>query len=340
MKKLLIKIKSKLSKKIIIVIGVIILIFTAFRVYSSQKAIKMAQKETVKKGSVSSELILSGEITAVEYANLAFPTSGKITWVGVTEGNWVKKGQALTSLDKTTLNAALRQAQNNVRMYEASVASTYDSLKDKASSETFAERSTRTTAEVAKDNAYDSLRAAEYNLTNSTLIAPFEGLITYLAHPYSGVNIIATETQVVLLNPNTIYFEVTADQSEVIDIVADQKVVIVLDSYSDKEFLGKVSFIGQTPKENESGTVYKVKVNFDEKSFEGLKIGMTGDAKFILETKESILFLPSQFIHVDTKGKYVKIGSLKNKTYIQTGIENEDKTEIVSGVNEGDIVYE
>lgn len=260
--------------------------------------------------------------------------------MGVTEGNWVKKGQALASLDKTTLSAALRQAQNNVRMYEASVASTYDSLKDKSSTETFAERSTRTTAEVAKDNAYDSLRAAEYNLANSTLTAPFAGYVTYLAHPYSGVNIIATESQVILLNPDTIYFEVTADQSEVIDITSDQKVVVVFDSYPQKEFSGKVVFIGQTPKQNETGTVYKVKVNFDEKNFDGLKIGMTGDAKFILETRENTLYLPSQFIHADIKGKYVNLGSIKNKVYIQVGIENEDNTEILSGINEGDIVYE
>lgn len=339
MKNILNKIKSKLSKKLMIIIGVVVVIFIGFRVYSAKKATQSAEKTTIQKGNVSNELILSGEVTATEYANLTFPTSGKLSWVGVAEGNQVKKGQALVSLDKTVLNAAYQDALNNVRKYEANVDYVHDNLKDKDTTENFEEKDTRTAAEVAKDNAYDALKAAEYNLANATLTAPFTGFVTFLAHPYSGVNILVTETQVVLLNPDTIYFEVTADQSEVIDIKNDQKVVIIFDSYPDKEFNAKVTYIAMTPKENESGTVYKVKVVFDESNLNILRIGMTGDAKFILETKENVLYLPSEYIHADVKGKYIFLGNPKNKVYIETGIENEDTTEVSGNVQQGDTVF-
>jgi hypothetical protein len=67
---------------------------------------------------------------------------------------------------------------------------------------------------------------------------------------------------------------------------------------------------------------------------------MTGDAKFILSQKDDVLYVPSEFLKSDIKGKFVKVGSVKNKTYVTTGIEGEERVEIVTGVAEGDIVYD
>lgn len=336
------RVKKFFTVKKIIVLAVILTALGGFYFYSQKKAVSDIDSTQVKKGEINEELILTGQVKAVEHANLNFPTSGELNWVGVKVGDQVKKGQALASLDKTTLNAAYQQALNNVRMYEASVDSVHDSLKDKDETETFAEKSTRTTAEVAKDNAYDALKAAEYNFRNATLKAPFTGFVTRVAHPYPGINISLTESQVELLNPKTIYFEVTADQSEVTDLSIGQKVIVVLDSFSDKEIEGEISFISQTPKPGEAGAVYEVRVKFKEDGelTEKLKIGMTGDAKFILQTKEDALYVPSDFVNRDSKGKYVFLGSIKNKVYVETGIEGENDIEITNGVKEEDTLFD
>ncbi len=191
------------SKKIVAMLLILVAIAVTIFIVSKNRAKNVVDRATIQKGEVAQELILSGEIVATEHAQLVFPASGEIAWVNVKEGDWVKKGTALTSLNKTVLAATYQQALNNVRRYEANVDYVHDSLKDKDSTETFAEIDTRTTAEVAKDNAYDALRIAEYNLRNATLTAPFEGLVTYVAHPYSGVNVSFTETQIELINPST-----------------------------------------------------------------------------------------------------------------------------------------
>ncbi len=334
--------KRKIIRISLILVLLILALIVGINFFQSKKKESLAEKFEVKKGTVSQDLVLSGQIKAEEDAKLFFPTSGKLVWIGVKEGDFVKKGQALASLDKTPLAAAYQQALNNIRLYEANLEATYDSLQGKDTTETFAQKATRTSSEVAKDNAYDALRIAKYNLDNATLIAPFSGIATYVAHPYSLVNIPIGELQIEIINPETIYFEATADQDEVTKIKKDEVVQIVLDSFPDKKAVGKISFVSLTPSIEEQGAVYKIKVKLENKEElkDIVKIGMTGDLKISLVKKENVLYVPTAFIRADKKGKYVRAGSLKNKTYIKTGLEGEEYTEIKEGLKEGDILYD
>lgn len=329
--------KKLLAVAVVLVAGW--LLYQRFVVLPRKTAVETAR---VEKGTVKEELVLSGEVNADEYAKLTFPTSGKVIWVGVVEGDEVKKGQALTKLDTTVLNTAFQQARSALRAAEATVEKVHDQVKDHSSDETFTQKDTRTTAEAAKDEAYEAFVAAEYNLRNSTLTSPFAGIITYLAHAYSGVNVLSTETQVEVINPSTIYFDVSADQNEVVDLSIGQKVNIILDSIPDEELEGEVVFVSFTPKAGEAGTVYKIKVKFVKDSFDVTKyrIGMSGDAKFVLSQKEEVLFIPPRFVKSDRNGKYVQFEGKNNKVYVETGLEGEDRVEVIGDVEEGDTLYD
>ena len=332
------KLKLKLGKRRIVFLVIILVAIGGFLFYRSQKDKNGLETTTVQKGTVKEELILSGEVQAEKYVKMSFPVGGKVAWVGVKEGDSVYKGQALSSIDATTLDAAYQQARSTLRKYEATVDSVHDSLKDKSTTESYSERDTRTTAEANKDYAYDAFRTAEYNLKNATLTAPFAGVVTQIGQTSPGVNIMATETQIELLDPATIYFAVTADQDEVVNIKNGDEVVIVLDSFSNKELKGVVSYVGFTPKQGKSSTVYEVKIKPSDDDLTSLspKLGMTGDVKFILSQKDDVLFVPNNFVNSDKNGKYVYLNNKKNKVYVETGIEGEENTQITKGVNEGD----
>jgi RND family efflux transporter MFP subunit len=335
--------KFKVTKKRVVILAVVLTAILAGYFFIFNKPKNEISSANVEKGVVREELILTGSVMAEKHALLSFPTSGKISWVGVSEGQKVYRGQALTSLDKTTLNTTYQQALNTYRDKQASAENTLDTVKDNSDDESFSQKATRTTAEVARDNAYDAVTAARYNLNNATLLAPFAGIVSSLPFTSPGVNVSAADTQVEIVDPATIYFEVDADQTDVTKIKEDQEVIVVLDTYSDKELKGKVSFIAYTPKSGEAGTVYKVKVKFDTGAFGEVlpRIGMTGDAKFVLSEKSDVLYVPSEFVNSDVKGKFLKLGKSNNKTYVETGIENEESVEIKSEkVKEGDVVYD
>ncbi len=329
-------------KKLIIVVLVLVIVGIGISRYVSSRKNGEIETATIERGTVVEELILTGAVKADEYAQLRFPVSGKVAWVNISEGDWVKKGQALTGLDTSNLNSDLQIARSSLRSAEATAERTLDDVKDHDDDETFTQKETRTTAEVARDNAYEAALKAEENLRNSSLYAPFAGLITYVASPFSGVNAIFSETQVEVINPETIYFDVTADQSEVVDISEGQKVSIVLDSFPEEELEGEVVFISYTPKAGEIGTVYKVKVKLLDTDLNTQKsrIGMTGDAKFILNEKENVLYVPQGFVNSDKQGKYVNLSSKNNKVYVEVGIDGEDRVEIAGEVSEGDLVFD
>ncbi|HKZ34942.1 MAG TPA: efflux RND transporter periplasmic adaptor subunit [Patescibacteria group bacterium] len=303
---------------------------------------KSPETAVVERGIVKEELILSGEMKAEKHTELHFSTSGEVTWIGATEGQWVKKGQRLAQLDAKNLNSTLEMAKADLRSAEAKLARVLDDVHGHDSDETFTQRETRTAAEVVKDKAYEAVLQAEKNLNGATLVAPFDGMVTSVVIPFSGINVLYSQPMIEVMNPETMYFEVSADQTEVTDLTLGQAVTIVMDSFADESFEGEVSYLGYTPKAGETGTSYLVKVklqNVDTVAHK-FRVGMTGDAKFLLSQKDNVLYLPPRFINSDGEGTYVKLEAENNKHYVETGIEGEDRVEVIGNLSEGEIVYD
>jgi RND family efflux transporter MFP subunit len=328
------------TKKRIIILILIILAMAGF-LFFRQRNNSQTEIFTVTKGTVKEELVLSGTVKAEKHVVMTFPVSGKISRVGVSQGQEVYKGQPLVSLDRIVLNAAYQQALNNYRNYQAQADAALDSLKDNDSDETFAEKAARTQAEVARDNAYDAMVAAKYNLDNATLYAPFAGTVSSLLYSFPGVNITPADRIAEVIDLSTIYFEVEADQTDVLLIKEDSVVSIVLDSMGDSELIGEVSLISVTPKPNSLETVYSIRIELNGVGQQNIpRVGMTGDAHFVLSEKSDVLYAPLQFINSDREGDYVNLGKQGNKVYVETGIQGEENIEIVKGVKEGDILYD
>lgn len=330
------------NKKLLVIVIIAILVggyFIRKTIFPSTNGYEEAK---IERGTVKEELILTGEVQAGEHAKLSFLTSGELDYVGVTEGQEVKNGDILARLDTTILYQAYLSAEADLRRYDASKDKTYDDLQGHENDESYAQIETRTIAETYRDKAYRAYVSAQKNLSNASLRAPFDGIVASITHPYTGINTSLTESQIEIVNPYTIYFQVSADQSEVGDISVGQDVTIVLDSFPDEDITGRVDFVGITPMAGEVSTVYSVKVLFDDNSQASkLRIGMTGDAKFVLAQKDSVLYIPVSFLNTDSSGKYLRLGKTNNKVYVDVGLEGEEYVEIVSDkVKEGDVIYD
>ena len=295
----------------------------------------------VERGTVSEELVLTGQVKAAEHANLSFQTSGELAWVGVSEGEVVKKGQNLANLNSKIPYENYEISIADLRAAEASLDNVYDQVQGHATDETFAQRDLRTAAEVRRDKSYRAQEIAKKNLANFYLTAPFPGIISSVTYPFTGIFIPLSQGVIEIVNPDSLYFEVSADQSEVVDLKNGMKVRIILDSYPSEEVDGEVTYIGYTPISGEVGTVYKVKIAFTNSgNLSKFRVGMGGDAKLVLTEKEGVLFVPPEFITSDSTGKYVLVGPQKKKVYIETGLEGEERVEIDGAINAGDTLYD
>ncbi|KKP47727.1 MAG: Secretion protein HlyD [Candidatus Woesebacteria bacterium GW2011_GWA1_33_30] len=331
----------KLIKKKWKLLSVLLIIAIIITFLISKKNNFSLKTATIQKGNISEELILSGDISASNYAKLAYETSGKVSYIGVKEGETVKKGKLLSKLDTTVLNSSYQIALSNLRIYDATAQNILDQVKNHSSDETYSQKDSRTTAEANKDKAYEAVISAKRNLDGASIYAPFNGIVTFVAHPFSGVFVSFGATEIEIIDPTTMYFSVLADQTEVTKLINGQKVQIVLDSFEDKTYEGKVYNISFVPKIGESGSVYSVKVLFSGVNLldSKFKIAMTGDAKFVTSEKENAFYVPSNFVKQDKNGNFVKLNQ-KDKLYIKIGIESSDFTEIVGDIEEGLVVYD
>jgi hypothetical protein len=177
----------------------------------------------------------------------------------------------------------------------------------------------------------------------SDLITPIEGIVTSVKSPYAGVNISPTQAEFEIINPRSIFFSANADQTEIINLTEKMLGNLTLDSFPDIPISGYIENISFTPKENETGTVYEIKFIFnDDFSSQKFRIGMAGDLSFVVDSKENIKYVENKYIKTEKEGqfkgkKYINIikGDKISKEYIETGMETDNSTEIITDEAEG-----
>ena len=328
----------KKKKILFVAIGAALtLSFFLFKGMGSNKDIKSAQ---ITKETIREELLLSGEVDADERSTLAFQMPGKLTLIGIKEGDTVKKNQSLASLDTRDVQKNLEKQLNDYMKVRWDFEQTKDNNPDKA---LYSDEIKRIVEKSQFDlnNAVLDVEIQSLAKELSLLVSPISGIVTRVDTPHAGVNIKVTDS-VEIVNPDTLYFRVNADQTEVTKITSGMKGSILLDSYPEEEISGVVEDVSFVPDVNETGTVYIVKVKLESVNNSSLKyrIGMTGDITFLLQEKVDVMSVPAEFVKSDEKGSYVLIGKKKEKRYIKLGLEGDDFTEIIEGLNPGDIVYD
>lgn len=177
---------------------------------------------------------------------------------------------------------------------------------------------------------------------SSFITAPFSGTIVK-KFVEIGEPLISGSSAFMLADLNDMIVEANIDETDIGRVKTGQSAEIVLDAYKDKVIKGKVIFIAKSSLElKEKGITYSVKVKLDSSNVI-LRLGMTGDINIRITSKKNVLMIPYTAMGEDKDGKYVfKIenNNKLKKTYIQTGLENYDSTEILKGLNENDSIVE
>ena len=328
----------------------IVLVVGGWWMWSSSTAkAKESQKKTftIKRQTLTDALSISGQIDATEKANLQFQTSGLLSWVGVREGDYVKKFQVVASLDKKQLKNQMSQLLNSYLTNRWTFEQAQqDNNNWQTNGMTDAARDTiKRTLEknqFSLNNAVLNVEAEDLAMRFVNLWTPVEGLVTSVDTPNSGVNVTPASANFMIINPHSIYFSATADQTEVTKFSLGQKGKLVLDAFPDQPFDAIVESIGFTPKAGETGTVYeiKLKLNLDNTDYK-FRMGMTGDANFIFREDKDVLAIPEAYISKDSGKTYVSMMTNKKleKVEVKTGSTIDGNTEILSGISENDIIY-
>ena len=332
------KVRKSRINILILVAAVILLAVFGGKIFG--KKAPPAETQTVERGSIKSTISASGFIEGEKQATLHFQTPGRVSWVGVKEGDEVKKWQAIAKLDAVQLNSNLQIAQSNLRAAEATLQRVYDNVKGHEADESFVQKETRTAAETAKDKAYEAVISAQDALSNAVLFAPFSGVIVTVSENITpGANAAMTDT-VVIADVSSFKFTAQVDEVDYGNVSLGQKAEISLDAYPDEIFTGTVSYIGKAGiKTAGGGVTIPVEIKFDSKG-KNMAVGLSGDVDFILEEKDGVLVLPKNFVFSkDGESKVLVLENGKEKEIpVSTGASTLTDIEITGGLSEGQVV--
>ncbi|MFH0936840.1 MAG: efflux RND transporter periplasmic adaptor subunit [Candidatus Daviesbacteria bacterium] len=329
---------------LVIIAGIFILRQVGpFKISSADKNVRIV---TVTKSNLSTTINASGEIKAEEQSTQGFLTSGRVAWVGVKEGDKVSKWQALASLDSVQAEATFSKAEANLKSTQTTLEKILDDSRlwhygnKEVTVETQTQKTAREQAEMARDAAYQDLQSAQKNLEWSSIIAPFDGIVSEIKGMSVGQNITPGSTSFITLTRTDSYrFMANVDEIEFANLSVGQKGEIILDAFPSDKFNGVITKIGTVAvKLSTGGSVIPVELSldFDKR----LKSGLNGEVNFMTITKENVFVLPKsaihksetlEFVYVSTKDKPVK----KN---VNTGESLGNQIEITSGLSEGEKV--
>jgi HlyD family secretion protein len=118
---------------------------------------------------------------------------------------------------------------------------------------------------------------------------------------------------------------------------------IKVESFKDKTFYGKVTKIAPLGVEKDNVTTFEVRVSIDNPGGE-LKANMTANAEILLDEHKGVLTIPEQAVVYDKdRNASVEVPDSKQKNgrrkvAIKAGISNGTRTEVLSGLKQGDTV--
>ena len=235
--------------------------------------------------------------------------------------------------------AQVASARGNVGLSEANLArarAAYDGLLEGPTEDEIA------ILEAQVESARTNLALAELRLEQARIVAPIAGQVASVLVS-QGEQAAPGTPAVTLVNESGFHIEVNVDEIDIERIAPGQPVEITLDALPNREVQGTVAEVAPTALTSGVGIVtYEVTINIASTDAD-LRPGMTANAAIVVDENEDVLVVPNWAIRLDreTGQAYVNrlngVGEIE-EVAVETGVRNEQVSEVLGGLEAGDVV--
>jgi len=346
--------------------GIIVGIFVA-GYFALGNALAQAIEVSLATATISSPsqssavLTASGYVVAQRKASVASKATGRLVYLGVVEGDKVKKNQIIARLEDSDIEAAVEQAKANLKVNEADLISAQRALeREKAlfakglstQADYDAADATYRRVLASIDVAKAEVMAQEVALENTRIRAPFDGTVLTknadvgeMVVPMAA-SVGSQSSVVTIADMSSLQVEADVSESNIERVTPKQPCEISLDAYSDKRYPGYVAKI--VPTADRAKATVLVKVAFDsydssvlpEMSAKVLFLSKPANAP--AANAKGMLTVPASSV-VARHGQSVVYKVTDDKAVavpVTTGKTLGSLVEITSGLSDGDKVIE
>ena len=269
-----------------------------------------AQAATASINGVSS--IGSATFAYQAERTLTAQAAGTVTSINVQEGSDVAKDDIILGLSGDDLTESIQSASESLR-----------------------------SAEISMQNLQDTMN-------NYTITAPISGTIIE-KDAKVGDAVKAGDTLCIVYDLSYLEMNINVDELQISSISVGQQVQITADAVPDKTYVGTVTRVSMKGTANGGTTTYPVSIRIDDT--DGLRPGMNANAEIVVAEAKNALVVPNAAV---MRGSYVLVTkdspSAANADTtmeapegfvyvpVKTGVSDDDYTQIVSGIQEGDTI--
>jgi len=327
-------------KKYLLIFVTVVLVLGGGYYYFGQRPgeVEIPKTTTAVKKNLAIELEIDGQVVHEVYEP-AFAIAGKVQSVLVKEGQVVKKGQWLATLDVT-------EAQKNLEKTLRDYAQARNDF-DEDDQVTYEDKTvvTDTIKRILSNNQGDLDKAVldvelkNLALNESRLKAPVAGIVARVEIKVGDYVSTQNQTGTVVIAPSAaLIFEANAEESDLLSINEEQTVEITLDSYPKEPFAAKLLFVSPIAERDSSGIVsYPIKAQIVIDSDKKVLDGMEGALRFITKEVKGVIAIPNTSVYRENNESYVDLWEDNKiiKTKVVTGFTNGKEVEVVSGIASG-----
>jgi HlyD family secretion protein len=283
--------------------------------------------DTVGRGDIRETISASGEIRAKTQINIGTSVAGEIKAIHVKDGQDVKAGDLLVTIDQERLKQAQAQAQGaldaarqDASRLEAAMKRSvdsfprYESLRQQGlmSDEDFRQQKlvkesavlSYSSARAAVAQSEANLKAMRDGLSKATLRAPITGRVTSLKAEKGetaipGMSNLPGATLMIISDMSEMQAEIKVNESEVVRTKVGQTAQVTVESLPGKVFQGSVIEVATgTEKVGTDANLYKVKVVLagQRADLDNLRPGMSARAVILTHEVKGVLRVPLQAV--------------------------------------------
>ena len=197
-------------------------------------------------------------------------------------------------------------------------------------------------AEAKVRQSEANVQKIQVQVSKSTLRAPFSGVVTKQDAKIGQV-VSQNQTVMSMIGDEGIEIEAQIPEVDIGRVKIGNPVRITIDAFAGENFSGKITYIEPAETIIDGVVNYKSTIRFDNvDTLARIRSGLTVNLYIETEYSDSALIIP-QFAVIETdEGIFVEkdVNGKKERTAVTLGIRGEEgMLEIISGVEEGDKVY-
>ena len=291
-----------------------------------------AEVITAKATTLDTQITAVGSLRANESILLRPEQSGRIEKILFDEGQQVKAGAPLFTLDAAIYQAELKEAEARVHLSEIAYQRAASLLKKRVGSE---QERDSTLAQLQVDQAKRAL--AQTRLNKMRVTAPFTGMAG-LRKVSPGDYVTAGQDLVKLTDLSKMKVDFRVPEIYLADIAPNQQLDVQLDAFPGKIFTGTVYAIAPSA----DNRAHNIELRASIPNEEGrLRPGLFAQIRLVLASDNTSILIPEQAIIPNDGGFFVQrvaAGNTIEMVPVKLGQRRPGEVQISSGINAGDVI--